>query len=43
MLGSDFPFPIGDMRPADIIEAAGFTAAEKEAMRYGTAAALFGL
>jgi len=43
MLGSDFPFPIGDMRPADIIEAAGFTPAEKEAIRYGTAAALFGL
>jgi aminocarboxymuconate-semialdehyde decarboxylase len=43
MLGSDYPFPIGDMRPADIIESAGFTPAEKEAMRYGTAAALFGL
>jgi aminocarboxymuconate-semialdehyde decarboxylase len=43
MLGSDFPFPIGDMRPTDIIEAAGFTPAEKEAMRYGTAAAVFGL
>jgi aminocarboxymuconate-semialdehyde decarboxylase len=42
MLGSDAPFPIGDPTPAHIIAAAGFTPDEQEAMRCGTAAALFG-
>jgi aminocarboxymuconate-semialdehyde decarboxylase len=43
MLGSDFPFPIGDMRPRDIIRNAGFDAATRTAMEGGTARALFGL
>lgn len=43
MLGSDAPFPIGDLQPAAIIEAARFTPEQQEAMRHGTAAALFGL
>lgn len=43
MLGSDAPFPIGDLDPAAIIAAAGFEQAEQEAMRHGTASALFRL
>jgi aminocarboxymuconate-semialdehyde decarboxylase len=43
MLGSDAPFPIGDLKPAAIIEAARFPLDEQAAMRYGTAATLFGL
>jgi aminocarboxymuconate-semialdehyde decarboxylase len=43
MLGSDMPFPIGDRKPGEIITAAGFTSADAEAMRHGTAAKLFRL
>ena len=43
MLGSDAPFPIGDLKPAQVIAQAGFTEVEQEAMRQGTAAALFSL
>lgn len=43
MMGSDFPFPIGDMRPRCIIEAAGFAGADREAMESTTAKMLFGL
>jgi aminocarboxymuconate-semialdehyde decarboxylase len=43
MLGSDAPFPIGDTRPAAVIEEAGLTRAEQAAMRGGTAAGLFGI
>ena len=43
MLGSDAPFPIGDLKPAGVIEAAGFAPDVQQAMRHGTAAALFGL
>ncbi|MDJ0391112.1 amidohydrolase family protein [Roseomonas sp. E05] len=41
MLGSDMPFPIGDLAPRAIIAAAGFEGAERAAMETGTAAALF--
>lgn len=41
MLGSDAPFPIGDLKPADVIAAAGFSEAEQQAMLSGTAASLF--
>lgn len=43
MMGSDFPFPIGDMRPRDIIRAAGYDEATTKAMETDTAKALFGL
>ena len=43
MMGSDYPFPIGDMRPRDIIREAGFDDATREAMEAGTAKSLFGL
>jgi aminocarboxymuconate-semialdehyde decarboxylase len=43
MMGSDYPFPIGDMKPRAIIEAAGFSPAERDAMQGGIAKSLFGL
>lgn len=43
MMGSDFPFPIGDMRPRDIIREAGFDEATIRAMETDTAKHLFGL
>jgi aminocarboxymuconate-semialdehyde decarboxylase len=43
MMGSDYPFPIGDMQPRAIIEAAGFSPAEQESMEGGTAKRLFAL
>jgi len=43
MLGSDYPFPIGDMRPRDIIREAGFDDATRQAIEGGTARRLFGL
>jgi aminocarboxymuconate-semialdehyde decarboxylase len=43
MMGSDFPFPIGDMRPRDIIREAGFDDATRDAMEGGTAKRLFDL
>jgi aminocarboxymuconate-semialdehyde decarboxylase len=43
MLGSDYPFPIGDMAPRKVIADAGFSAAETAAMETGIARALFRL
>jgi aminocarboxymuconate-semialdehyde decarboxylase len=43
MMGSDYPFPIGDMQPRRILTEAGFTPAEIAAMETGTASKLFGL
>jgi aminocarboxymuconate-semialdehyde decarboxylase len=43
MMGSDMPFPIGDLAPARIIEETGFSAAEQEAMRGGLARKLLNL
>lgn len=41
VLGSDHPFPIGDPEPVKIVDAAGFTGAEREAIVGGTSARLF--
>ncbi len=41
MLGSDFPFSVGDLEPLKIVEASGFTAKERSAIVGGTAASLF--
>ncbi len=43
MLGSDYPFPIGDPRPRWVAERAGFDDAELVAMLGGTAERLFEL
>jgi aminocarboxymuconate-semialdehyde decarboxylase len=43
MLGSDMPFPIGDPAPRKTIEAAGFSAAQRQAIEGDVAARLFGL
>jgi aminocarboxymuconate-semialdehyde decarboxylase len=43
MMGSDMPFPIGDLEPMRIVAAAGLTAAEAEAVNGGLAAKLFRL
>jgi aminocarboxymuconate-semialdehyde decarboxylase len=43
MLGSDTPFPIGDYNPRRVIEESGYSDTEQDAMRGGTAAALFGI
>jgi aminocarboxymuconate-semialdehyde decarboxylase len=43
MMGSDMPFPIGDLAPARIIEETGFSAAEQEAMNGGLARKLLNL
>jgi aminocarboxymuconate-semialdehyde decarboxylase len=43
MLGSDMPFPIGDLTPRKTVEAAGFSAAERDAIESGVATRLFGL
>lgn len=42
MLGSDAPFPIGDLKPRGLIEQT-FEGPTREAIEYGTAARLFGL
>jgi aminocarboxymuconate-semialdehyde decarboxylase len=41
MLGSDMPFPIGDMAPAKVVAEAGFSGAEVESMTGGLARRLF--
>jgi aminocarboxymuconate-semialdehyde decarboxylase len=41
MLGSDFPFPIGDPDPVRVVEAARLTASERRAMLGETAARIF--
>ena len=43
MLGSDMPFPIGDMEPAKIVQAAGLPPAEEASISGGLARALFRL
>ena len=43
MLGSDYPFPIGDRAPRRVIESAGFAAADVERMLEGNARRLFDL
>jgi aminocarboxymuconate-semialdehyde decarboxylase len=43
MLGSDYPFPIGDQDPRKVIEAAGYSEAEVEAMLTGNARRMFGV
>ena len=41
MLGSDMPFPIGDMEPCKVVHAAGFGAAERESILGGNAQGVF--
>lgn len=43
MLGSDWPFPIGDFKPADVVRKANIAAGDKDAILGGTAAQLLGL
>ncbi|MDP6705971.1 MAG: amidohydrolase family protein [Alphaproteobacteria bacterium] len=43
MLGSDYPFPIGDMAPRRVIENSGYGEAEVARMLSGTAAEIFAL
>ena len=42
MLGSDYPFPIGDGEPLKVVEAADLDEAQKQMILGGTAARLFG-
>jgi len=41
MLGSDYPFPIGDPEPRRIIDETSLTEAERRAILGGTAAQIF--
>ncbi len=43
MMGSDMPFPIGDLKPRAIVAESGFSRAEVASMQGGLAAKLFGL
>ena len=43
MLGSDMPFPIGDLEPMRVVDAANFSAGERDSIRSGLAQRLFGL
>ncbi|MEE2688311.1 MAG: amidohydrolase family protein [Pseudomonadota bacterium] len=43
MLGSDYPFPIGDHTPCEVVHKAGFDAADQTAILGDTAAKLFRL
>lgn len=43
MLGSDWPFPIGDFQPTKVVEGANLTAAEKAGILGGNANRVFGL
>lgn len=43
MLGSDWPFPIGDFKPVDVVKNANISASDKDAILGGTAAQLLGL
>ncbi|MDC0398287.1 amidohydrolase [Alphaproteobacteria bacterium] len=43
MLGSDYPFPIGDQKPRSVIEKAGFSERDRELMLTGNARKLFRL
>jgi len=41
MLGSDYPFPIGDPQPRNVIESGNFTDEQKDDMLSGVARSLF--
>ena len=41
-LGTDYPFPLGELAPGKLIESSGFSAAEKERMLSGTALEFLG-
>ena len=43
MLGSDYPFPIGDQEPRSVIDKAGFSESDQELMLTGNARKLFRL
>ncbi|MCJ9700577.1 amidohydrolase family protein [Bradyrhizobium sp. SHOUNA76] len=43
MMGSDMPFPIGDLAPCKIVEETKFSEAERKAINGGLAAKLFGM
>ena len=43
MLGSDYPFPIGDQEPRSVIDKAGFSESDQELMLNGNARKLFRL
>jgi len=43
MLGSDYPFPIGDPTPRRVIEDSGYSADQAALLLGGNARALFGL
>jgi aminocarboxymuconate-semialdehyde decarboxylase len=43
MMGSDMPFPIGDLAPIKVVEAAGFAGPDQAAINGGLAARLMGL
>jgi aminocarboxymuconate-semialdehyde decarboxylase len=42
LLGSDYPFPIGDLAPRDVVDRAELTDAERAGIRGGTATSLLG-
>jgi aminocarboxymuconate-semialdehyde decarboxylase len=42
MMGSDMPFPIGDLKPMDVVSASGFSASEAASINGGLAQKLFG-
>ena len=41
MLGSDMPFPIGDLAPIKVVDAAGFSASETKSINGGLGQRLF--
>ena len=43
MMGSDMPFPIGDLEPMKVVDAAGFSDAERTAINGGLARRLFAI
>jgi aminocarboxymuconate-semialdehyde decarboxylase len=43
MMGSDMPFPIGDLAPLKIVQETPFSASERAAINGGLAGRLFGL
>jgi aminocarboxymuconate-semialdehyde decarboxylase len=43
MMGSDMPFPIGDLAPLNIVEETSFSDSERKSINGGLAAKLFGL
>jgi aminocarboxymuconate-semialdehyde decarboxylase len=43
MLGSDYPFPIGDLNPAEVVRGARLDAGQRAGVLLGTAESVFGL